>query len=95
MIDSIPYIIFAVFAAAVVAVSFRYFGIKAAGLVTAMLAFIAAFIIGRREGRADQSQEAAKDAVEIRNKASMARVESERVNADPERLRDDDGFRRD
>ena len=95
MIDSIPYIILAVIAAAIIAASFRYFGIKAAGLITALLAFVAAFIIGRREGRADQSQEAVKDAVEIRNKASVARVESERVNADPERLRDDDGFRRD
>lgn len=95
MIDSIPYIILAVFASAVVAVSFRYFGIKAAGLVAALSAIVGIYLIGRREGRADQSQEAAKDAVEIRNKASMARVESERVNADPERLRDDDGFRRD
>lgn len=95
MIDSLPYIILAVFAAAVVAVSFRYFGIKAAGLVAALSAIVGIYLIGRREGRADQSQEAAKDAVEIRNKASMARVESERVNADPERLRDDDGFRRD
>lgn len=95
MIDSIPYIVLALFAAAVVAVSFRYFGIKAAGLITALLAFIAAFIVGRREGRADQSQEAAKDAVEIRNKASAIRTDAAIRNADDERVWDNDGYRRD
>lgn len=95
MIDSIPYIILAVIAAAIIAASFRYFGTKAAGLITALLAFIAAFIIGRREGRADQSQEAAKDAVEIRNKAAVATVESNIRNADPVELRKSDGFKRD
>jgi hypothetical protein len=95
MIDSIPYLILMLLVAAFVAVSFRYFGIRGAIAASFLSSMLAAFIIGRREGRADQSQEAAKDAVEIRNKASMARVESERVNADPERLRDDDGFRRD
>lgn len=95
MIDSIPYIILAVIAAAIIAASFRYFGIKAAGLITALLAFIAAFIIGRREGRADQSQEAVKDAVEIRNKATAIRADAAIRYSDSERLHEDDGYKRD
>lgn len=95
MIDSIPYIILAVFGAALIAVSFRFFGMKAAGLVTALLAIIATYLIGRREGRTDQSKEAAQDAVEIRNKASAIRTGSAIRNADPDELLKDDGYRRD
>lgn len=95
MIDSIPYIILAVFAVALIAVSFRFFGIKAAGFVSAILSIIATYIIGRREGRTDQSREAAQDAVEIRNKASAIRTESAIRNANSERLYEDDGYRRD
>lgn len=95
MIDHIPYIILSIFGLALIAAAFRYFGIKAAGLISALLAFIAAFIIGRREGRTDQSKEAAQDAVEIRNKASAIRTESAIRNADSERLYEDDGYRRD
>lgn len=95
MIDSIPYIILAVIAAAIIAASFRYFGIKAAGLITALSAIVGIYIIGRRDGRADQSQEAVKDAVEIRNKAAQATVESNIRNSDPIELRKSDGFKRD
>lgn len=95
MIDSIPYIILAMFGAALIAVSFRFFGIKAAGFVSAILAIIATYIIGRREGRTDQSKEAAQDAVEIRNKASVIRTESAIRNADDSKLRESDGYRRD
>lgn len=85
------------FAGAAVAVFFiwRYFGLRAVlGAIIGFLLLLAK-AAGRQEGWNKREEKGRKDAHQVVRKARDARADSDRINSDPERLRDDDGFRRD
>ena len=71
------------------------------GLVRAILGFldtIGRALEQRRLIQAGEAKEAARalgEAIDVIEKANRARRDADRHNADPSRLRDDDGFRRD
>lgn len=75
--------------------AYRFGGIK--GLAGALVATAALFVYrkGRDEGRQAEVQKGREDAQVAINEAQAARRDAARRDADPERLRDDDGFRRD
>lgn len=72
-----------------------FFGIKAAGAW--LLACLVAFIDQRAAERGAATQKAKETADEDKAiaKGRSARADAARVNADPKRLRENDGFRRD
>lgn len=74
--------------------------LRAFGLKPALAALAAgALLFARRSGeRAGANRQAAREqanADRAVDQASRARADADRRNADPQRLRDDDGFRRD
>lgn len=100
------WIALAVGGAGVLWLVWRAFGVRAALTVGAALAAAAApflaFLKGQQSGAAAQRQEQttkdlenAQDTVEAMQRANDARAESDRLNDDPERLRESDGWRRD
>lgn len=73
----------------------RTFGLKPALAALAAGALIFARRSGERAGAATQAAKEKADADRNVQRASAARADADRRNADPGRLRDDDGFRRD
>lgn len=82
----------AVLAAAVFA--FRLLGLKGALAVLAAGAVAVAYRRGERRGAARQIQKDKSNADRAVQRANEARADADRRNADPRRLRDDDGFKR-
>lgn len=77
----------------------RFLGVKAANqIVAAAGSFFAALLYVRRarqRGWDDAHEQGKKDADAAIDRARSARLDAVRRDADPERLREDDGFRRD
>lgn len=82
----------AVLAAAVLAL--RLVGPKSALAVLAAGAIAIAHRRGERRGAARQIQKDKANADRAVERAQQARADADRRNADPQRLRDDDGFKR-
>ncbi|MFG1247600.1 hypothetical protein [Xanthobacter flavus] len=82
----------AVLAAAVFA--FRLLGLKGALAVLAAGAVAIAYRRGERRGAARQILKDKANADRAVQRANEARADADRRNADPRRLRDDDGFKR-
>lgn len=87
-------IFFAVFIAGIVAV-WRFFGLRVALAVGVIAIIIFANISGHKDGWKQREDKGRADAVKALRKANNARADSDRVNAQPDRLRGQDGFRRD
>jgi hypothetical protein len=71
-----------------------------ASIIAALAAAITALVAkitgdARKAGKAQAEQKAATDALNTVSRANDARAEADRSNASPDRLRDNDGFRRD
>lgn len=77
------------------AVAFRYFGVKGAISVAAGFALLLARTSGQKAGAQQQQQEARRALDKTVIQATRARNSAIRDNASSERLRDNDGFRRD
>ncbi|MGR7993806.1 hypothetical protein [Xanthobacter sp. ZOL 2024] len=73
----------------------RTFGLKPALAALAAGALVFARRSGERTGAATQAAKEKADADRNVQRASAARADADRRNADPGRLRNDDGFRRD
>ncbi|MCL8385851.1 hypothetical protein [Xanthobacter aminoxidans] len=87
----------ALLAAAVLAASvlaLRLLGLKGALAVLAAGAVAIAYRRGERSGAARQIQKDKANADRAVQRANEARADADRRNADPRRLRDDDGFKR-
>lgn len=95
LIENTPFIVLFGLGAAIVMLTFRLLGIKASAGVLAFLGAVFLFREGRKDGRQSQVQADRKEAANAVNQATAARVDAAVRDADPERLRDDDGFRRD
>ncbi|MFG1349108.1 hypothetical protein [Xanthobacter autotrophicus] len=75
--------------------AYRRLGLKGALAVLSAGAAIFAYRSGERRGAAGQAAKEKADADRSVDRAQRARADADRRNADPKRLRDDDGFRRD
>ena len=75
--------------------AFRLFGLKGLAAGLAALATTALYLLGRRDGRDRIIEKERADVGRAEQQADQARVDARRRDADPERLRQDDGFRRD
>ena len=87
----------ALLAAAILATAvfaFRLLGLKGALAVLAAGATAIAYRRGERRGAAGQIQKDKANADRAVQRANEARADADRRNADPRRLRDDDGFKR-
>lgn len=99
MFDGLPFFLAFGLTGAAIYLAFRFAGLRAAlGTLVAALPILA-LLWGRKEGKKEaidvikrESMEAQLDSME---KAHEARIDAAVRDADPERLRDDDGFRRD
>lgn len=69
-----------------------FYGVIAAAVV---IAYLTAIIFARREGRKDAMLEQAQDDAHLTNTATRARDLQRSRDLKPDRLREDDGFRRD
>lgn len=95
IVEHTPFPVWFVLGLAVIYVGWRFLGIRGAAGALAALAALFVFREGRRDGRASEATLQRKEAAHAVNEATAARVDAARRAADPERLRDDDGFRRD
>lgn len=77
------------------AVLWARIGLKAALVWLAGAAALAIHHLGVRKGAALQAEKEKADADRAVQRAQRARSDADRRNAEPGRLRDDDGFRRD
>lgn len=95
LLDHVPLIL--LFAAAIAGgiVTYRLGGLKGLVAFGALVGAALLYRDGRQTGKADSQAEGRRDAQRTVSTAERARVDADRRNADPERLRDDDGFRRD
>jgi parvulin-like peptidyl-prolyl isomerase len=75
--------------------AFRLFGLKGLGIALAALATAALYLLGRRDGRDRIIEKERADVGRAERQADQARVDARVRDADPERLRQSDGFRRD
>lgn len=78
--------------------AWKWLGVKGAAIIAAVLAFGALLLKARHDGAASaaakiQVKEQKADETDIK-KASDARVDADRVNSDPGKLRTDDGYER-
>lgn len=91
----VPLWLWVLLAVAAALAVYRIFGWKQ---TLAALVGIGAFLLyalGTRQGRDAQIRKDIKDAQKAIDKARAARAAADRRNADPDRVLDDDGYRRD
>ena len=95
VLEHIPESLVVLGGAALIIAAWRYLGFR--GAIGAAVVVVSALLYrgGRKEGRAAQQNKEQDHAETAIKRADQARVIADRVDADPERLRDDDGFRRD
>lgn len=91
----IPDWVFALAAVAGVAVAYRFLGLRGALATLAAFALLLARTSGQKAGAAQQEMEARRALDKSKTKATRARNTAIRDNSADERLREDDGFRRD
>lgn len=75
--------------------AYRLLGLRGALAALAAGAALFAYRSGERRGATRQAAKEKADADRSVDRAQRARADADRRNADPKRLRDDDGFRRD
>ena len=95
LIEHIPFWALFIAGVALTAVAWRLLGIKGTGLTLAALAAMLLYREGRKDARSDQITKEQDDANQSVREAGAARIDAVVRDADPERLRDTDGFRRD
>ena len=95
LIEHVPFPVQFVGGLAIIYVAWRFLGIRGAAGALAALAALFVFREGRKDGRASEATINRKEAAHAVKEATTARVDAARRDADPERLREDDGFRRD
>lgn len=95
----LPWQVWFVVGVAAVAAVWRYFGLRQALLLAGGVLLFVVGRKGKQEGRAEgyeaRKNEEVRHVQEIAVEANRARNDADARNADPERLRDDDGYRRD
>lgn len=82
-------------ALAVVIAAWRFFGLKGAFAALGAIALVLLYRKGRGDGQAEIEKKEAHRAEDVVQEAERARIDARVRDADPERLRVDDGFRRD
>lgn len=95
MLDHVPLVVILGVAAAAGVVLFRLGGWKAVLSFGVLIVATLLYRDGRKTGRDDSQAEGRRDADRTVRRAEEARIDAQRRDADPDRLRDDDGFRRD
>lgn len=95
LIEHVPFVVLFAGGVAIVAVAWRLLGIRGAFAAVGFLAAVLTYREGRKDGRASQTTKDQSDAADAIHEAGAARVDAAVRDADPERLRDTDGFRRD
>ncbi len=95
LIVTIPWYLWLAGGVFVTFTAYRYLGRSAA--ITAAVAAAAALLysLGHKRAKEAAKTEELKDAIEVHTTGAEARATAERRDADPERLRESDGFRRD
>lgn len=77
------------------AIILKVFGWKQSLVAAASLGAALLYIFGVKQGAAAKTKKDIRDAQKIIDKARAARAAADRRNADPDRVFDDDGHRRD
>ncbi|MCA3700804.1 MAG: hypothetical protein IOB84_13610 [Brevundimonas sp.] len=95
ILDHVPFPFLFVIAVAVVVGVWRLLGVRAAVVAGAVLGLIGLYREGRKGGRETLTEKAEDNARDAVREGAAARVDAELRDADPERLRESDGFRRD
>lgn len=91
----VPLWVWALLAIAACVVVFRVFGWRQTLAAAAAAGAFLLYAFGARQGRDAQIQKDIKDAQKAIDKARAARAAADRRNADPDRVFDNDGHRRD
>lgn len=81
-------------AAAILYAAFRLFGLKGLLSAIASIGLLLIYRKGRNDGTTHQIEKERTDADTAVRESVQARHDAARRDADPERLRDDDGFKR-
>lgn len=95
LIEHIPFWVLFIAGVAITAGTWRLLGIKGAGAALIGLAAMLLYREGRKDARSDQITKEQDNADHSVREAGAARIDAVVRDADPERLRDTDGFRRD
>lgn len=95
LVEHVPFPVAFIGALGIIYIAWRFLGIRGAAGALAGLAALFIFREGRKDGRASEVTSQRNEADHAVKEATAARVDAARRDADPERLRDDDGFRRD
>lgn len=95
MLQNIPTVVWLVVGGAAVFALHRYIGLRAAIVMAITTALIIMTSRARKDGWQAREEKGRQDADKAIIEAEAARRESDRRSADPERLRQSDGFRRD
>lgn len=94
LLDQLKFLAAIVLAAAVLYGAFRLFGVKGLLAAIASLGLLLIYRKGRNDGSIHQIEKERTDADSAVRESVQARHDAARRDADPERLRDDDGFKR-
>ena len=94
-LDHIAFIAGAIAALALLYLSFRLFGTRGLFAAIGALFLLLIYRKGRTDGSTTHIEKERANADHTVRTADAARLDAGRRDADPERLRDDDGFRRD
>lgn len=94
ILNSVPWPVFLAIAAGLLFLAWRYFGER--GVVAAALAllYVATYRKGREDQKADRAARDASGTLDSIRRGEEVRRESDARNADPDALREDDGFKR-
>lgn len=95
LIEHVPFWVLFLGGVALTLAAWRLLGIRGAGAALAFIATVLLWRDGRKDGRQSQITKERRDADQVVRQADAARVDAAVRDADPERLREDDGFRRD
>lgn len=95
LIEHTPFWAWAIAGVAIIAASWRLLGIRGAGAALVFLFTVLIWRDGRKDGRQSQATKDRTNADHAVRQADAARVDAIVRDADPERLRQSDGFRRD
>lgn len=95
LIENVPFVVLFAAGVVLVVVAWRLLGIKGAFAALAFLGTVLLYRSGRQDARADQVTKDRANADHAVKEASAARIDAAVRDADPDRLRETDGFRRD
>ena len=95
LIEHVPFVLLFAGGVGLVYAAWRLLGVKGALGALGLIGTVLLYREGRKDGRQSQVAKEQADADHAINEAADARVAAAVRDANPERLRDSDGFRRD